>query len=132
MEVLRPKRLQLSVEMTPLIDVVFQLLVFFMLSSSMLAPMMRLTLPKASTADDPQNQRLIVSVDEEGAVFVNSESVTLAALQALIQKRLTDDKDKAVFIRGDEAMPYKLFVDIMDASRQAGARHVNILHQGGE
>ena len=129
MEFIRPKRVSLSLDMAPLIDVVFQLLIFFMLASSFLTPMLNLTLPKASTQDTLQTERLIVSVDKSGQVFVNTEPVSLDALRDALQRRLQLDPTRAVHLRGDEEMPYKLFVQVMDIVRQAGARQINILHQ---
>lgn len=130
MEFIRPKRTSVSLDMAPLIDVVFQLLIFFMLSSSFLTPMLRLTLPKASTRDAQQAQRLVVSVDKSGQVFLNTQPVSLEALRGELMRRLGADPTRAVHLRGDEAMSYKLFVQVMDIARQAGARQINILHQG--
>ena len=129
MEFIRSKRVGLSLDMAPLIDVVFQLLIFFMLASSFLTPMLNLTLPKASTRDESQTAWLIVSVDNTGQIFVNTEPISLEALREELARRLSADPTRAVHLRGDEGMPYKLFVQIMDAARQAGARHINILHQ---
>lgn len=132
MEFVRPKRTSLSLDMAPLIDVVFQLLIFFMLSSSFLTPMLRLTLPKASTRDEQQAQRLVVSVDKTGQVFVNTQPVSLEMLQDELKRRLGSDPSRTVHLRGDEEMSYKLFVRVMDIARQAGARQINILHQGAQ
>jgi biopolymer transport protein ExbD len=132
MEFIRPKRTSLSLDMAPLIDVVFQLLIFFMLSSSFLMPMLRLTLPKASTRDEQQAQRLIVSVDKTGQAFLNTQPVSLEALRGELERRLGADPVRAVHLRGDEETSYKLFVQVMDIARQAGARQINILHQGAQ
>lgn len=132
MEFIRPKRASLSLDMAPLIDVVFQSLIFFMLSSSFLTPMLRLTLPKASTRDEQQAQRVVVSVDKAGQVFLNAQPVSLEALRGELERRLGADPVQAVHLRGDEAMSYKLFVQVMDIARQAGARQINILHQGAQ
>jgi biopolymer transport protein ExbD len=132
MEFIRPKRASLSLDMAPLIDVVFQLLIFFMLASSFLTPMLNLTLPKASTQDKPQTKRLIISVDKAGQIFVNAEPVALGALREELARWLKLDPTGAVHLRGDEGMSYKLFVQIMDTARQAGARQINILHQAAQ
>lgn len=132
MEFIRPKRASLSLDMAPLIDVVFQLLIFFMLGSSFLTPMLRLTLPKASVQDARQTERLVVSVDKSGQVFLNTQPVPFEDLQGELEQRLSADPARAVHLRGDEEMPYKLFVEVMDAARRAGARQINILHQGAQ
>lgn len=132
MEFIRPKKASLSLDMAPLIDVVFQLLIFFMLSSSFLTPALRLTLPTAVERDERQPERVIVSVDKGGEVFVNTTKTSMAELKGLLELRLASDPKKSVHLRGDAEMPYKLFVQIIDLARQAGARQINILHRGDQ
>jgi len=129
MEFIRPKRVSLSLDMAPLIDVVFQLLIFFMLSSSFFNPALKLSLPKAVEQDRREPERIVVSVSRSGKIFVNSVSVSMAELKAQLEKKLFSDREKAIHLRGDEEMPYRLFVQVMDRARQAGARHINIVHK---
>lgn len=129
MELIRPKKPELSLDMAPLIDIVFQLLIFFMLSSSFLSPSMKLTLPKTAQSDPKTQERIVISVDREGNISINSDRSSLDRLQSDLAVKLASDPQKAVHIRGDKEMPYKYFVEIMGMARQAGARQVNILHE---
>ncbi|MBI4395310.1 MAG: biopolymer transporter ExbD [Candidatus Omnitrophica bacterium] len=129
MEFLRPKRPSLSLDMAPLIDIVFQLLIFFMLSSSFLNPALKLTLPKAQIHDLKEPQQIIVSIDQTGKVFVNRSQVQMSDLKSELSRRLTQDSKKSVHVRGDKEMAYKYFVQVMDLARQAGAKQVNIVHE---
>lgn len=129
MDFWRARTSALSLDMAPLIDVVFQLLIFFMLSSSFLHPALQLTLPTAAVQDQPQPQAIVVSVAQDGAVYVNTLRTSLEALPAALQTALSRDSRKIVHLRGDSEMPYKWFVQVMDAARQAGARQMNIVHQ---
>lgn len=129
MEFIRTKKPALSLDMAPLIDVVFQLLIFFMLSSSFLVPAMKLSLPKAVEHDQKMPERLVVSVDKGGGIFINKSSVEMKNLTAEIQSRLERNPEKSVHVRGDQDMAYKYFVEVMDAARKAGARQVNIMHE---
>lgn len=134
MEFLRTKKAELSLDMTPMIDIVFQLLIFFMLSSSFLNPALKLTLPTAVPQDKAEPQRLIVSVDKNGAVFVNTQKTAIESLKGRLQTDLVKDPKKSVHLRGDADMPYKMFVQVMDIARQAGAKQINIVHEqaGGQ
>ena len=132
MEFLRPKKSDLSLDMAPLIDIVFQLLIFFMLSSSFLTPSMKLNLPKAVSTEKGDAQNIVVSVDKDGEVFVNTEKSSMDDLSAILQSRLANNEKKSVDIRGDREMPYHYFVDIMDKARQAGARQINVVHQSAK
>lgn len=131
MEFIRPKKSQMSLDMAPLIDVVFQLLIFFMLTSSFANPVLQLKLPKAEKFDAKESRRIVVSVDRAGTLFINSVQTSLERLKGELAFKLAGDSRKAVDIQGDAGMAYGLFVQIMDLARQAGARQVNIAHETG-
>lgn len=129
MDFVRVKKPALSLDMAPLIDVVFQLLIFFMLSSSFLVPAMKLSLPKAVEHDQKVPEQIVVSIDKEGQIFLNKESLAMEALTGEIQARLAASDEKSVHIRGDQEMAYKYFVEVMDAARKGGAVQINIMHE---
>jgi biopolymer transport protein ExbD len=127
-EFLRPRKSALSLDMAPLIDVVFQLLIFFMLTTSFSNPSLRLNLPKAVIHDRPEPERIVLSIDRGGRILVNSERTGLDELEGVLASRLAGDSAKSVHVRGDAEMPYRLFVEVMDLARRAGARQINIVH----
>lgn len=129
MEFIRPRKVGISLDMAPLIDIVFQLLIFFMLSSSFLNPSLKLNLPKAQVHDQREMESIVVSVDRTGNIFVNNFRTSLPELKPHLEAKLASDSKRSVHLRGDEAMPYRLFVQIMDLARQAGARQINIVHE---
>lgn len=129
MEFLRPKRPSLSLDLAPLIDIVFLLLIFFMLSSSFLNPALQLNLPKAQVHDSRIPEQIVVSIDQAGKVFVNRIQVQMADLRSHLERRISQDAKKSVHIRGDQEMAYKYFVQVMDTARRAGAKQVNIVHE---
>lgn len=128
MEFIRPKKAGLSIDMTPMIDIVFQLLIFFMLSSSFLTPALKMNLPKADSKQAPEQQQIIVSIDREGHFFVNQQQVPQEQLREQLSPLVSASEKKAVFVRGDADMPYKYFVAAMDSARKAGATQVNVVH----
>lgn len=129
MEFIRSRKPALSLDMAPLIDVVFQLLIFFMLSSSFLSPAMRLNLPKAFTQDTREAQRLVVTIDRDGNFFVNREAVNRKDLQVTISRRIAVLTEKSIDLKGDGDVAYRYFVQAMDAARRAGVSHINIVHE---
>lgn len=129
MEFLRPRRPTLSLDMAPLIDIVFQLLIFFMLSSSFLNPALKLNLPKAVTQDSKEPEQIIVSIDRKGSIYINRDEIQMERLTLALSQKLSGRIRKSVHVRGDKEMPYKYFVEVMDAARQAGATQVNIVHE---
>jgi biopolymer transport protein ExbD len=126
----RPKRVSARLDMAPLIDVVFLLLIFFMLTSSFLQPSIPLALPKAATkTDEPPPAPVFVSVDTAGTVYLNQEPVNREGFAEALRVLLAGRDDRTVNFRGDRAMPYEIFVALMDEARQAGAVQFNIVHE---
>ena len=115
--------------MSPLIDCVFQLLIFFLLSSSFLTPMIQLSLPRASTQDPAATEEILVSVDAQGAFFLNAERIAAEDLHGRLRPLIARSRDKVVTFRGDAATRYEWFVKVLDAARAGGAVHVNVAHQ---
>ena len=133
MEFIRPKKVSLSFDMAPLIDIVFQLLIFFMLSSSFLNPALRLDLPKAVYQDQKVPEQIVISVDRNGTIFLNTKKTSLSDLKSRLESKFAEeDAKKSVHLRGDKDMPYKFFVEVMDVTRQAGAHQINIVHEEGK
>ncbi len=130
MELNRVRKSKLSLDMAPLIDVVFQLLIFFMLTMSSSSSAMQLNLPKAVTKDQETKEQIVVNVRQNGEIFINEKKISLEALRRELAAQLVKLDKKTVNIKGEEDMPYKYFVQVMDSARQAGAVQVNIIHQG--
>lgn len=129
MEILRARKARLSLDIAPLIDIVFQLLVFFMLASTFSQPSIRMELPRAVEHDLEERQVIAVSIGRDGAVFLNDKPVERGALSHKLESLLGEVPKKSVHLRGDKEMPYKFFVEVMDIARRAGALQVNIVHQ---
>lgn len=120
-----PTEQDVDINLTPLIDVVFLLLIFFMVSTTFVKESeLELTLPEASEElrDDPVD-KIDVSLDRNGNVFVNQRALINSQLstirQALADAR-TDGGDPIVIISADAAASHQGVVDVMDAARQAG------------
>ena len=71
MELIRAKKPNLSIDLAQLIDVVFQLLVFFMLTSTFASPAIKMILPKAKAVESVDVERIVVSINEDGLIFIN-------------------------------------------------------------
>jgi len=130
MELIRTRKSRLSMDLAPLIDVVFQLLVFFMLTSTFAQPAMKLILPKATVTDLAQKETIVISIDKQGEIFLNNRPTTFDSLKSDLQEVIKKYDDPSVHVKGDRDMPYKFFVQVMDVAKQAGATHVLIVHQG--
>ena len=114
------------IEIIPMIDTMFFLLVFFMLSSLALTRLngLPVNLPRASTAPKQPASDLIITVDKDQQVYVNKEPVTLADLgTVLVQKAGGPNVDLAnasIVINADLTVPHGIVVKCIDESRGVG------------
>ena len=126
----QPGQGDLSINLTPLIDIIFQLLVFFMLSSSFLYPSVDLKLPKGKVEQGSQaEQQLIVSLNDSGQLFLNNDLIEISNLKVRLTELLKESVDKAVYFRGDQKLHYEKFFEVMQISNQAGASNFHLLHE---
>ncbi len=125
----RRRRLTPHIDMTPLIDCLFMLLIVFMLVATFKAPIIQLTLPQARTQDPAEESEIMVSVDESGQYYVDNQRIDAARLESELRPRVEKSRQKVVTFRGDQKMPYQWFVRVLDAARAAGAVHVDVVHQ---
>jgi len=116
------------IEMLPLIDVVFLLLVFFIYAmlSMVVHRGLKVELPGAETAEVDRYEYVGITVTKSNAVFVEDEPVELPSLVAEVQKRRGLSGDLPVFISGDRSSDLGMAVKILDLLNQAGIREVSI------
>jgi len=120
------------IELTPLIDVIFLLLVFFMLSSTFLNSSLELTLPQLSEERTPTQTPVVVGANAQGALTVNGEAVAMDALVDVLAAALEETGERRVFLRGDRNLRYQQIVEIMESAGQAGAGQVNFVYEQAE
>ena len=113
------------IEIIPLIDIVFLLLVFFIYAmlSMTVHRGLRVDLPAATTAQVDKRDYVDISIDRENRIFVNG---SLTTLDDLTKEIITDKKrKKPVFISGDQRADLGLAIRILDRLRKAGIRDVS-------
>ena len=121
------------IEIIPMIDTVFFLLVFFMVASlSMtLETGMRVNLPKAQSAQREALTKVTVSLTADGKLYVDRERTTLAGLRATLRQRIEENPRVVVVINADERVEHGKVVGVMDAAKKAGAAHMAIATRAG-
>ena len=113
---------QLQAPLTSLIDIVFLLLIYFLLTTNfMVDEGIKIKLPNAS-ATSPQTQKEItIVVDEKGRAFLENHEIPLNELFATLKERLKGREDGLVVIKADRAVVLNKAVRIMDVAKAAGA-----------
>lgn len=122
MEFEERKRVHIHLNIAPLIDVVFLLLIFFMLSSHFVThPGIRITLPEALTAKLHPEKDIVISITKDNSLYLNEEEVSLGSLLDKLRIKLDEAKEKTVIIKADEKIDLGLAVKVMDIAKQAEA-----------
>lgn len=120
----------LDVNITPLIDVVFLLLIFFMVSTTFeRESQIEIMLPEASASAKTTDEFVMqVTIDEEGTYYVNQQRVINTKLDTLMKamKQVAGDrKDPPIILSADAKTPHQSVVTAMDAARRLGFVHLN-------
>ncbi|MBN1363255.1 MAG: biopolymer transporter ExbD [Syntrophaceae bacterium] len=116
------KRVETNLNIAPLIDIVFLLLIFFMLSSHFVTqPGIKLTLPTATTAKLHLEEDLIISITNDNDLYLNEERVNLDNLLKKLRVKLNKSQKRTVIIKADEKIDLGLAVKVMDIAKQAEA-----------
>jgi biopolymer transport protein ExbD len=123
-----PTTRKARIEIIPMIDVVFFLLVFFMMASLAvtLYEGLPVSLPHAASSARMKAETASITVNREGQVFLNREPVTLSALGERLRPMLAKNRELAVVINADRDVAHARVVDTLDALRQTGAHRVAI------
>ncbi|MCD6450893.1 MAG: biopolymer transporter ExbD [Acidobacteria bacterium] len=127
MEFRKKKPREIKIDIHPLIDVVFLLLIFFMVTTTFVErPGLKLELPKAKSATQERMKELIITVSRNKRVFFQGREVAVSNLESLLKKALAQSETKQVIIRADRKVEYGFIVEIMDFARRSGARGLTI------
>ncbi len=115
-----------DLNLTPLIDVVFLLLIFFMVSTTFdKESRIKIELPQAATQDEKEKKDLVldVTIDVSGRFYVNQNEVINTEIETLkraMEKAVKDRRDVPVIISADANSPHHAVIEVMDAASQLG------------
>ena len=121
----RTEILKGQLDMAPLIDVVFQLLIFFMLTSNFVVQSgIKVHLPKAISSEVVRSENLIVTLTGQDLLFLNDEPITINALTQKIREAAQEGK--TLMLKADTSASLGRVVEIWDLCRQLGVPQINI------
>jgi biopolymer transport protein ExbD len=121
---------EMTLNLTPLIDVVFQLLVFFMVATTFLDPEreLEIELPEASHSAEPGEapREVVINVARDGTLYLGGAAVDRATLDAALKQAAASDPSTPVTIRGDRLSHHEAVVGVMDACGAAGLSNLAV------
>jgi biopolymer transport protein ExbD len=132
MELRKTKRNSRSVfvNVTSFIDVLFVLLLFFMVSTTFVnQPAMSLDLPRAIHSQGTRQPSIIVYIDQNGLIHLNDEPVDDSVLDQALRARLASSEDKSVVLKADSRVTHGVVVHVLDIIKGAGVVKLTIATQ---
>jgi biopolymer transport protein TolR len=125
-----------DINVVPYIDVMLVLLVIFMISAPLMVQGIQVNLPEASSEALPvkNNEPLIISIDQEGKIFLETEStknqsLTLSELNSFVSRIFEASPNMQVVIRGDATVAYQRVMVVMAELQSAGASDIGLISQ---
>ncbi len=118
-------RIHSHLDIAPLIDIVFLLLVFFMLTSTFLVPeAIELELPKSASATTSEERPIVVAFNREGELALNGKTIQLSELGNAIKPLIADNSELTITLKSDAHTEVQQLLAIMDEIRAAGGNNV--------
>ncbi len=116
-----------EVNLTPMLDVVFIMLIFFIVTASFVKEAgIDVNRPNAATAERKEKGNILVAISENNQIWIDRRQVDPRALRANIERMHAENPNGAVVIQADQESKTKLLVLVMDAARMAGVKNVSI------
>jgi len=110
-----------KLDLIPMINVVFLLLIFFMLTSTTSLQIKKVELPTAKTAEKNSKQFLTVTIDKDGSLELDGKAITMEALPVHLEKKVAERKNAVISIHADKVIEFELFGKVIELAKQAGA-----------
>ena len=109
-----------SINILPMIDIIFAILSFFIISSLYLTRIdsIKVNLPKSSTAVREQNKPQIITVDSNERIYFNSNEISLKNIYAIIRTNIENIQDPIVILRADTSVKHGIIVNLLDELRK--------------
>jgi biopolymer transport protein ExbD len=127
------KKRSLVINVTSLIDVMFNLVLFFMVSTTFLSqPAIKLELPEAMHAEVARQTPLVVYVDPEGQIYLNDEPIAISLLGEALKRKLADDADKAVVLKADSRVSHGAVIEVLDVLKGSGVKKLTVATRSRE
>ena len=109
-----------TINILPMIDIIFAILSFFIISSLYLTKIdsIKVTLPNSSTAVREQNKPLIITVDKNGKIYFNSNEIALINISELIQTNIKFIEEPLIILRADISVKHGFIIELLDELRK--------------
>ncbi len=127
----RKTDLMVGINPTPLIDVMFLLTIFFMLTSTIIkTSSINVNLPKSVTSDVQPQTQLVITITRDNQIYLNDVKVRIDDIPSVVKRVTVQSPNIPVIIRGDRSVEYQTIVDVMDKVRIGGGTEISLSVEG--
>jgi biopolymer transport protein ExbD len=121
-----------DINIVPMMDLVWNLLIVFMLTAPLLENSIDIKLPhSASGSPSDSKDMTTINLDSAGRAFVNERQMSLSEIQELAREKIGNNPQHGVLVRGDEKVPYGKFIEIVDTLKRAGVSKLGMVGLAG-
>jgi biopolymer transport protein ExbD len=117
-----------EINVTPLVDVVLVLLLVFMVTAPMMSRGIDVSLPIANQPQIPPDNRLTVSVNAQGTIFIGDKPVNIVLLEDEMRGRLAGRTETVVYLAADQALRYGKVIEVVDRLKRAGVERIGFAY----
>ncbi|MBU2157455.1 MAG: biopolymer transporter ExbD [Gammaproteobacteria bacterium] len=121
-----------GIDLTPMLDVVFIMLIFFIVTSSFIKEAgVEVQRPQAETASPQDKGNILIAITADGQVWMDKKVVDVRSVRAHVERMRVDQPDGAVVVQADQDARTGLVVQVMDQARLAGVQDVALAATAG-
>lgn len=123
----QPSEQSEEINLSPLIDMVFILLIFFIVTTVFVEETgVDVNKPEAASAVDLEKQSILIALTANGEVVYGGRDIGVNGVRGLVQRLVRDDPDMPVILQADKTVPTDRLVRVLDEAKLAGAQLVNV------
>ncbi|MCL2915899.1 biopolymer transporter ExbD [Shewanella corallii] len=116
-----------QIDMTPMLDIVFIMLIFFIVTTSFVKPSgIDYNKPEANVNSDSKTDNILILVSQSGLITMENRLVDIERVTANVERMLAEAPEAAVLIRAETAASHGLVVEVMDQVRTAGVQKISV------
>ncbi|AWL11357.1 Biopolymer transport protein exbD2 [Saliniradius amylolyticus] len=128
---IREEEEEAAIDMTPMLDIVFIMLIFFIVTTSFVKEAgIEVLKPAATQATKFKNANIFVAVTEDGDVWLDKRQVEVESVRSNIERLLAEQPTRVVFVQADQKAKHGVVVKVMDQIKAAGIEQISVAAKG--
>jgi biopolymer transport protein ExbD len=126
-QIIKPEREEGNIDITPMLDVVFIMLIFFIVTATFIKESgTKVDKPRAFTGSVQDKASILIAIDADDQVWVDRQSIDVRGLRAIIERLHAENPRGSIVIQADKQSRNEVLVDVLDAATRAGVKNVAI------